>query len=595
MTSRRKPLLAALAAALLALPLSAQEQRDWLAEAAVAIASGDGIAAEVLARRALEAGVPRSRVAPYLGRAELLQGELGEARRWLEGENFAPEAWREGYHALALLRMAEGDGPAAARAFDRALERGPGTAELWVDFGRLRYRGGEQHLAREAVMRALELGPDDPRALVFRAQLARDSEGLVAATAWFERALKTAPDDVDLMGEYAATLGEAGRYTDMLRVVRQMHEIEPAHPRIYYLQAVLAARTGQDNLARRLLYRTGEVYAESPAYLMLTGIIELRGGNARLAVEQFDQLVRRQPQNAAARLLFGRALLANGEGNEAIAQLQPPADRPDASPYLLTLVGRAFEQEGDREQAANYLDRASNARIPQGVSVLPNGEGDELLVFRFGDEPDRGDVAVARLRQMLGQDNSAGARAVARQISGRYSHSSDMEIVLGDTLLLTGDPANALGNYARSASVRRPFSLILRMAAAQRALGNEAAARLLVMNYLRQNPMSGDAAAMLGYLHLASGNAAMAARYFDYALALGHGRRDPYLLRALAEARLQSGKVDGAMDSAIDAYRVQRSSGPVADTLADIARRAGRGEDAAVFARKAQRSVSPQP
>ncbi len=69
-------------------------------------------------------------------------------------------------------------------------------------------------------------------------------QGLVASLPWFEKGLKAAPDDLSLLGEYAATLGEIGRAKDMLRVTRHMIELDGENPRAFYLQAVLAARAG---------------------------------------------------------------------------------------------------------------------------------------------------------------------------------------------------------------------------------------------------------------------------------------------------------------------------------------------------------------
>src|SRR5690606_29012695 len=200
---------------------------DSLAAAAEALARGDGIAAEVAARKGLEAGAPSSEVAALIGEAELLQGDLGDARRWLGPADFSPATRERGFHALARLEMQEGDLAAAAEAFDKALQTGGGNARLWVDIGRLRYLAGQHHSVRDASARALTLDPEDPRALEFQAQLVRDAQGVRAALPLLERAIELAPDDLGLLGEYAATLGEAGRHRDMLRVARRMVEIDP--------------------------------------------------------------------------------------------------------------------------------------------------------------------------------------------------------------------------------------------------------------------------------------------------------------------------------------------------------------------------------
>src|SRR5690606_24681831 len=131
----------------------------------------------------------------------------------------------------------------------------------------------------EAAQTALKLDPEDPRAIEFRGQLARDARGLQAALGWFARGLESNPDDIGLLGEYAATLGELGRAKAMLKVTRRMIELGGNDPRAFYLQAVLAARAGNDELARKLLWRTENAFGETAAGLVLAGVLDLRAGN----------------------------------------------------------------------------------------------------------------------------------------------------------------------------------------------------------------------------------------------------------------------------------------------------------------------------
>jgi len=496
-----------MAIAALMLGAAAASPANPLREADAALARGDGIAAEVAVRRALDAGVPRGDVAALIGEAELLQGDLGDARRWLAAGEFSDATRQRGFHALGGLEMAEGDLAAAARAFDRALASGPGSARLWVDIGRLRYRAGQHHLAVAAGAKAVAIDPDEPRALEFQAQLTRDSAGVVVALPWFERALEKAPEDLGLLGEYAATLGEAGRHQDMLRVARRMVELDPRHPRAYYLQAALAARVGLDDLARRLLARTNGAYDHVPAGLLLAGVLELRTGNAALAIERFDQLTRRQPDNAMAPLLLGRALLAHGEANEVVARLGPAADRHDASPYLLALVGRAYEQLDRRRNAARYLDR-STAASSSAIEALPPGADGA-----FADG--------AQIRRTLALGRAAEALTLARQLSERYPDSIDVEILSGDVALLAGDQASALAAYGRAAAVRRDFALVERMAAAHEGLGREDAALGQLSAYLTQNPRSASAALTLGHKFARRGDGRRAGLLLAYARELG--------------------------------------------------------------------------
>jgi cellulose synthase operon protein C len=540
--------LLACAALLLSAAAAAVPTTDALREAAVALERGDGIAAEVAARRALDEGVERHEVTALLGEAELLQGELGDARRWLAAGEFSGPTRERGFHALGRLEMAEGDLAAAAEAFDRALDGGRGSARLWADIGRLRYRAGQHDLALEAAAKAVAIDPSEPRALEFQAQLTRDSRGLVAALPWFERALGQAPDDIGLLGEYAATLGEAGRNKEMLRVARRMVELDPRHPRAYYLQAVLAARANHDDLARRLLARTNGAYDDIPAGELLAGILELRTGNAALAIDRFDALARRQPENAAAQQLLGRALLSHGEANEVVGRFRAAADRPGASPYLLALVGRAYEQMDERADAARYLDRAAHAG-PSAIGVLP------VALDQLDDLLGAGS-SVAQVRQLLAQGRNGEAVALAGQARERYQGSIDVEILAGDVALLSGDPASALASYRRAAIVRRDFGLVEKMVVAEQRLGREEAATALLSDYLAQNPCSAPASEMLGRM--------MARR--------GDDRRAGLLL---AHARSIAGR-----------EVAEPENSAVAMTMARLARAAGKSSSDRTLARR---------
>ncbi len=570
--------LAAAAIILLSVPATADTVRDPLMEARAALDRGDGIAAEMAARRALDDGAGRDAVAAYLGEAELLQGDLAQARAWLGPRRFGSDGEARGFHALGRLEAIEGNFGAAAQAYDAALAAGPETARLWVDIGRLRYLSGQHRLALVAADRALALDSSDPRALEFSGQLLRDAQGPVAAAAWFERAVRHAPDDLGLLGEYAASLAEANRNREMLAVARRMVEIDPRHPRAYFLQAVLAARAGEDNLARRLLARTGGAYDDVPAGRLLSGALELRTGNAALAVDQFDALARREPDNAVASLLLGRALLANGEANEVAARFAARADRGDASPYLLTLVGRALEQLDRRAEAARYLDRAAGD-LPQRVAALPEG----------GAVADGGAAAaIPLLRGSLAQGRLGEARARSIALRSAFPDSADVARVAGDVAFLTSDPAAALAEYRRAAAVRPDLALVRRMAAVLQALGREEDAAALVTDYMGRHPRDGNAAALLGRLYAERGDWRLAAPLLAFAGRAGGGHDDPRLLADLAVAQLLSGERAGAAHTARRAYALQRANGRVTAALARIMREGGQAREADALLAKAR-------
>lgn len=569
----------------LALPAAAAAPDGVLKTAQEALARGDGIAAEV-ALRALGQGVPRGEVAPAMGRAALLQGDFDAAREWLGGGEFASDQQAYGFHQLALLEMAVGDLPAAAEAFERALAAGPETAEIWVDIGRLHYRNAQHHLALEAVEKALALDPKHPRAIEFRGQLARDAQGLKTGLKWFARGLKSNPDDLGLLGEYAATLGELGRAREMLKVTRRMIEIGN-DPRAFYLQAVLAARAGNDELARKLLWRTNDAFGNVAAGLVLAGVLDLRAGNPGLALQSFDKLAAMEPDNPQAKLLLARALFEDGDYRGVVEDFAADGARPDASPYLLTLIGRSYEILGDRGAATPFLDRASR---PSVAAALPIDVGEEgrLTLFRYGDDPLRIDVGIARVRDFLGAGNLTEAQAAVTDLQRHYPASADIEILAGDVALARGDASGALAQYRSAAKIRRGLSLVERMVAAYRLLGENAAAEAVARDFLAEHPMDGNAARLVADFALAKGDWRRAYLLLIHARVLGGGERDPVLLADLSRAALEVGDVATAEEAARAAVAAQRSNGATAYALARSLRANGNESAAQVMFTKAR-------
>ncbi|RDC59814.1 hypothetical protein HME9302_01009 [Alteripontixanthobacter maritimus] len=525
---------------------------DTRGDVAALLADGDGFSAELRLRQKLEDGAGEAEIAADMGEAEMLQGELGEARRWLAPGAFTPDTAARGFLQLGRLEMREGNLAAAGQAFDRSAAIDDENPELWVDIGRLRYRGGEQAQAVEASERAVELGPNHAAALQFHGQLVRDSDGMDAALPWFERALKSNPDDAELLGEYAATLGETGRAKEMLAAIRRMTEIAPGHPRAYYLQAVLAARANQFDLARSLLSRSGNLDRNVPAAMLLSGLIDLENGNYSSAAQMFDRLYRLQPDNGRVRDLLARALSLSGADGELIYRMGEAASRPGSSPYLLELIGRAQERVGNRKAAADVLARAAQPRSANLAAL--RGNTPLNVAQTRGAASGRDALALVRALIVDGQFDAAASSGAA--IRRRFPGSADALGLAADASLADTQILEAIEFYRRSADIRRPWPLTRRMIAAYRALYRQDDAVSLLERHLAGDPGNHEAAAMLGVVMAERGDWIRAVAALDHAIAHG-ASRDPEMLALRAQAALRLRRLEEARAFAVKAYAVQ--------------------------------------
>ncbi len=548
-----------------AAPLLAAVEPGAMDPAKAALLRGDGIAGEVALNKVLGAGATRPDVAARMGEALILQGDLVKAREWLGPGQFVKGEEAHGWRMLGMLERLSGNLPAAGQAYDKALALSPKDPMLWVDIGRLRYVGGEQLQALEASERALAAGPDNPRALEFRAQLLRDQSGWGAALPLYEQALEQLPSDLSLLGGYAATLGEAGRAKDMLAVTRKMIGIAPKHPYAWYLQAVLAARAGKVDLARRLLERTGTRLKDMPAAIELTGLLELEAGNANLAAGTLERLADRQPVNQRLQLLYARALYESNDFNKLHERFDVLALRPDAPAYLLELIGRAYEEQGDRLAAAPFLDRAAAATVP-AIMPIPERDPIGVLAVRWSDMPGVPSRAVSYVRSLLAANNLAGAQNVANQFRQAHPGSSEALALWGDVAMAGGQVGQALDAYKLSARVRFPETLLLRMGESFDKAGKGAEAVPVVASYLAAYPGSRLAARMAASHRAFAGDWEAARALLENLRRRGDGR-DVRLLADLSLAQLRTGDTAAALASAEQAYQLQPASSVTAQAL----------------------------
>lgn len=549
----------------------------------MALARQDGLGAEIILREMAARGTPLPEIAAFLGQAELQQNQVADARHWLENADFTPETQGLGYHMLGRVELAEGHLPKAGMAFDRALQSMPGNPELWVDIGRLRYLGGEQMQAIEASLRAIELGPDNVAALEFRAQLIRDSEGMEAALPLYEAALERYPDSLTLLGDYAATLGESGKATSMLKIARRMIELDESNPRALFLQAVLAARGGEFGLARNLLIRSGDLERGSPAALMLSGIIDMQQGNYASASQTLGRLERLQPDNHRIRLLAARCLALGGKHRELVSRYSSRAMMHGAHPYLVTLVGRSYEALGQREQAAPYLNLAAKPRSP----ALRAMQTEMVLDVALSRGPGTGRDAVALIRGLIGAGQTGRAITNAKAFLARVPGSGDALALMGDAYLADRQVGQAAEFYAQAATVRRSWPLTRRMVAAEIAAGRIISGLTLLEHELADNPANSEAAFMLASAEFAKGNPRKSAMLLDLAIVSG-ASRDPEVQMLRARSALAMGEMELARKAALRAYCLQRMNPAATALLAEIlAKSGGEAAQSQALARKA--------
>ena len=562
-------------------------------QARVLLALGDGVAAESEIARARQLGVPVDQTHHLLAHARLLQNDPQGALAEAASVPPSHAAYAARIRGRALVAI--GDGAAAQTEFDRAIALAPDDTTVWTDVGRFRRANGDTAGAIEAADRAVAAGPRNAEALVLRGELTRSQYGLAAAVAWFDRALEVNPGHIPALLERALTYGEMGRAADMLADAREVHAITGGHPTAYYIQAMLAARARNFELARSLYNRTRGALDTTPSGMLLQSAIDFENGNVEQATGRLSRLVAQQPGNRRARRLLAAALWRMGDSRRVAATLQPIVDLPDADSYSLSLMGRAALRLGDAAAASRFFARAASPR-PAVTSLDPLSEADFARARAAADErPGDGPAQVRLISALLARGLAPEALGRARRLQQAAPGAPESHILVGDALGIAGDFAGAAENYRRAANLAFTEPVAMRLVEALSRSGRRAAADQVLDLFLHQNPRNVPAQILHAARLMEAQDWPGAIRVYE-SLRARLGDNDATILNNLAWAYVETGDFEAGLPLARRAWALDQDNPATADTLGWILFRSGadRAGGLALLERAARGAPSDQ-
>lgn len=547
---------------------------------------GDGVGAEASVKAALGAGANADYLRPLLARAYALQGEGIRALQTLDEGPIAPEMIGEAAWVAGDVHLDNGDIDAARDAYDRAVRERPRDSRLWVDVARFRDANADTLGARDAIDYAIELDPANSAALAYKANLVRTQAGLTASLTWYDKALAADPDDADALIDQAATLGDLGRYRDMLVALRHAATLAPRDPRPYYLQAVLAARAGKYALARSLLQRTRGELDDQPGFMLLSAIVELELGGEAVAASWADRLLAEQPHNFTARRILAAADWADGDADGAEEALAPIADRPDADSWSLLLAARVAAELGHRGESADYLARAA-ALAPGDATPFATDNSFGLLASGADADPLNPAKAIPAISADMASGNFMSAIARATRLRDANRGVADAHILLGDAALAGERYDLAIQSFRAARDLDAGERTTLRLANALFRAGDAAGSGAAILTLRDSQPSSIAADRLAGHL-------AMDIEHWDQAIVHFErvrsriGNRDVAILRDLARAYAADGQGDRALPLVATAYRLQPLNAEIMLFYADLLQKRGNRQAAEDLRYKAE-------
>ncbi len=512
-----------------------------LARALVALGRGEEAGRQL--DRALALGADEASTTVLRAETRLLAGDAEGALGVLRQPVAAGEA-ADAARVAALAHWRAGRLASADLAFTRAIQGGA-SVRSWIDLAR--YRLAEQDLvgADNAIAEALALAPRHLAAGTLKANIVRTRGGPVVSLPWYEAVLRENARHIPALLGYAAALGEAGRYSQMLDALTTVEGIEPRNPDLLFLQATVAARGGEPALARTLIGRIQGPLRDRPDLLLLKSAVELSLDAPVLAGQTAARLVAMQPDNRRARRLLALALARADNLRGAVLVVDPITTAPDADSWSLLLLSDAFSGMGWVEDARQPLDRAS--RLATGApAVLSGTEG--------GDSLDPG-VAIPAIRARIASGRADEALGLAIRLADANPGVAQARLLAGDAALAAGDAAGAIRHFREAANIRFDEPVMLRLVSTLTGIGDRAEAAEALAAYMARWPENLPAMRVAAAMAADSGEWGRANAILSAAIARA-GPDDALLLMQAARAAIETGEADAALPLARRAYRL---------------------------------------
>lgn len=245
--------------------------------------------AEQIFRRLQQARQTDWRPIEGMVESRLMQQQFDDAIKLVEAELKKRPESRAIQLAYASTAARSGKWDLALDTYRKLVAAEPNSADLHMQLGALLIQKGDLAAAMESFQKAEKLAPKDPRPLVAHAEALDRAGQKQQAVELYRRALKINPNDPAALNNLAFLLTETG---------------------------------GNLDEALRLAQKAVQLAPDSPMATDTLGWVYLKKKMIDSAIQVFDQLSRKFPNDPIVRMHYGMALIEKGDPARARKELE---------------------------------------------------------------------------------------------------------------------------------------------------------------------------------------------------------------------------------------------------------------------------------
>ncbi len=349
--------------------------------------TGDFVAAETEARKALGLGVNADQAGLELARSLAGQGQYQKA---LDAAKLSPALSGE---ALAKVLVVRGDAQLALRQMEPAKESYAAAVKAAPDY----YGGylGQAHLAaakndvaevERQIDLALQKDPQSLEGLIIKGDLLAAQGKNDQAIARYQAAIKANPNRAAPHFRLANIYLSQNKPEEVTKEVQAGQKVEPGNLEGRYLLARNDFQQKKYSDARANIQAVLRTAPDHMPSVLLAGAIAAALGETEIAENNLKRVINAFPNNSYARSLLATTYLSKGQAAPALDVLMPALQAAKPDGQVLTLAGQAYLAKGDLSHAAEMFEKAQIAnpqsaviRTRLGATRLAQGDSERAI------------------------------------------------------------------------------------------------------------------------------------------------------------------------------------------------------------------------
>lgn len=492
----------------------------------------DVVSAEKELRRALQYGVPKTEVAPFLAKAYLGLGEFQRVRDEFAVDDNASAQAQAKMHALRgdaalMLKMLE----EANADYQAALKLRPADSGALLGMSRLAILKKDFAQAKTYLYDLLAVDAKSIDAHVLNGEILRMERDYEAAEQSYIKALEIRSSHTGALFGKAISGLAMQKYDVALEDAKKLSKLAPKLPAANYIKGAVYFQRKEYGAAKDSL---NDVLATAPKHLqskMLLGLTHYAENELEQAEFYLSGVVAVVPQHPVSRKVLAAVYMKLKQPNKAIETLDVIAQSSASDPQLFALLGSAYLQVGEHDKGIEYLEKASQ--------VAP-------------------DVAAIRAQLALGRLATGDSATAIDDLE--LAVEMDQGLMRADILLVYSHLRNK--NFTQAVEAAKALT--------QKQPSNPVAYNLLAVSYTSKGEFDN------------------AKRQFEKALSINSKFTAAYM--GLAQVSLQQGKQQEATDYYKKALEVDNKNLAAMLALARQAELMGKHDEAVDWIEKAQKA-----